>query len=507
MNFRKRLIIAFILMTLFPMALLVSLGAVILKYQSVTVKQDYEVEVDGIQMIQNPIQLLNRLTRGIYNELQSISEDSPEQLLEENYLKETNERLQNRQAFLVVIKDDETVFCGNREVYEVLLESLPKSGVYSVIIDGGLYVNGRIPCLVKQQSFAFTDGTEGVVMVISDASTLMPQLRNSLIQVVHGGTIIFFGTGFLAILWLYAGVVKPINKLKKATNRVKDGDLNFSLEKTGNDEIGELSADFEEMRAHLKEEIDARIKYEEDLRNLIGNISHDLKTPLTTIKGYSEGLLDGVAATPEKQEKYIRTIRSKAEDMTVMIEELSLYAKIESKAYPYYFEQVGLIGFFSDFIEEDAPMLEEKNISLVLCNRLTGSDKVNADREQLKRVVTNIIGNTMKYLGKEKGTITVTLFEKDNLICTRIEDDGVGIPAADLPHIFERFYRGDVSRNSGKGGSGLGLSIAKQIIEDHCGTIEAESTEGKGTAISFTLQRTCCSAGGKRGCDGKNTDN
>lgn len=502
MNFRKRLVIAFIIMTLFPMLLLISLGAVVLKYQSFVLRQNYEVEVDGIQMIKNPVQLLNRLTRGIYNELQTVSAENPGKLLDETYLMETDERLQNRQAFLVVLREEEPVFCGNREVYEVLTEALPKPGTYTVVLDGGLYVSGRIPCLVKQHNFTFQDGAGGTVLVISDVSTVMPLLRKSLIQVIHGCLIIFIGTGMLAIFWLYSGVIKPINKLKKATNRVKDGDLNFSLEKTGNDEIGELSKDFEEMRAHLKEEIDARIKYEADLRNLIGNISHDLKTPLTTIKGYSEGLLDGVAATPEKQEKYIRTIRSKAEDMTAMIEELSLYAKIESKAYPYYFEQVGLVGFFSDFIEEDAPMLEEKNISLVLCNRLTGSDKVNADREQLKRVVTNIIGNTMKYLGKEKGTITVTLLERDNLICTRIEDDGIGIPAADLPHIFERFYRGDVSRNSGKGGSGLGLSIVKQIIEDHCGTIEAESTEGKGTAISFTLQRACCSADGKRGSDG-----
>ena len=457
-------------------------------------------------MIQNPIHLLNRLTRGIYNELQTVSSETPEKLLDETYLEDTDSRLRQRQAFLVVRKEGTMVFCGNPEVYDVLTGMLPEPGMYTVVLDGGLYISGRIPCLVKQHGFIFSDGTEGTVLVISDVSTVMPQLKNSLFQVGCGCLLIFLVTGSLAVFWLYSGVVKPINQLKHATKRVKEGDLNFHLQKTGEDEIGELSEDFEEMRAHLKDEIDARVKYEEDLRNLIGNISHDLKTPLTIIKGYAEGLLDGVAATPEKQEKYIRTIRNKAEDMTVMVEELSLYSRIESKAYPYYFEKISLVRFFSDLLEEEAPILEEKNIKLTFENRLEDDAKVCADREQLKRVVTNIIGNTVKYLGKEKGSITIVLRDKGTMIETEITDDGVGILPRDLPHVFERFYRGDDSRNSGKGGSGLGLSIVKQIIEDHNGTIRADSVPGDRTSIYFTLSKAGRGEDRKGIDDGKNTD-
>jgi len=487
MDFRKRLIVTFMIMTLVPILLLVSMGWIILKYQSSVMQQTYDTEVDTLQALQNPVQVLNRLTRGTYNELKTLTKQNPEALLDRAYLEDVNASLDSRQAFLVVQKGDMLVYCGDELFYEMIRDSLPAYGSYNTNVDGGLYVNGRVPYLVKQQDFLFSDKENGSVYIVSDVNTLIPQTKTSLIQAIGSVVMVFLVTGVLLILWLYAGILKPINKLKHATRRVKDGDLDFRLEKTGEDEIGELSQDFEEMRAHLKTEIDTRIQYEEDLRNLIGNISHDLKTPLTTIKGYAEGMMDGVADTPEKQEKYLRTIRSKAEDMTRMVEELALYTRIDCKSYPYHFEKVRLKEFFADCMEEDEPELERKHISMSLENHLTEDDEVYADREQLKRIIMNIIGNAVKYLSKESGAITITLSDEFSYIRTEISDTGVGIPQKDLPHIFERFYRGDTSRNTGKGGSGLGLAIVKQIVEDHGGTICARSEEGKGTTISFTL--------------------
>ncbi|MBQ8845929.1 MAG: two-component sensor histidine kinase, partial [Lachnospiraceae bacterium] len=149
--------------------------------------------------------------------------------------------------------------------------------------------------------------------------------------------------------------------------------------------------------------------------------------------------------------------------------------------------KVRLKEFFADCIEEDEPELEQKNIKIVLEDKLSEDDEVYADREQLKRITMNIIGNAVKYLSKDSGEITITLIDELSYIRTEISDTGAGIPKKDLPHIFERFYRGDTSRNTGKGGSGLGLAIVKQIVEDHGGTISAKSAEGEGTTISFTL--------------------
>lgn len=487
MDFKKRLIVAFMIMTLFPMLLLVSLGFVIIKYQASVMQQAYNTEVDTLQALQNPVQVLNRLTRGTYNELKTVIKSNPERMSDTSYLQEINESLGERQAFLVVQKNNSLAYCGDETIYEKIEDTLPEYGSYNTNIDGGLYINGRIPYLVKQHDFLFSDGEPGSAYIVSYVDQLMPQTRTTIMQAILSILVVFFLTAVILIIWLYAGILKPINKLKAATNRVKEGDLNFRLEKTGEDEIGELSEDFEEMRAHLKTEIDARVQYEQDLRNLIGNISHDLKTPLTTIKGYAEGIIDGVAGTPEKKEKYLRTIRNKAEDMTRLVEELALYTQIDCKSYPYYFEKVRLTNFFSDCIEEDEPVLEQKNIEIVLENQLSGSDEVYADREQLKRITMNIIGNAVKYLSKESGKITIALTEEEKHIRTEITDTGAGIAAEELPHIFERFYRGDTSRNSGKGGSGLGLAIVKQIVEDHGGTIRATSKEGEGTTVSFTL--------------------
>lgn len=487
MDFRKRLVVMFMIMTLFPILLLVSFGFIIINYQTNVMQQAYETEVNTLQALQNPVQVLNRLTRGIYNELKTEAGKNPDALLDTEYLTSINESLEKRQAFLVVQKGDSLVYCGNDVLYEMVRDSLPEYGSYNTNVDGGLYVNGRVPYLVKQQDFLFSDEEPGSFYIVSDVNRLMPQTKNSLIQAIGSVVIVFLVTGIFLIIWMYAGIMKPINKLKQATRRVKEGDLDFRLEKTGEDEIGELSADFEEMRAHLKTEIDTRIQYEEDLRTLIGNISHDLKTPLTTIKGYAEGMMDGVADTPEKQEKYLRTIRSKAEDMTRMVEELALYTRIDCKSYPYHFEKVRLKEFFADCIEEDEPELEQRNIKISLADRLSEDDEVYADREQLKRITMNIIGNAVKYLSKDSGEITITLIDELSYIRTEISDTGAGIPKKDLPHIFERFYRGDTSRNTGKGGSGLGLAIVKQIVEDHGGTISAKSAEGEGTTISFTL--------------------
>ncbi len=487
MDFRKRLIVMFMIMTLFPILLLVSFGFIIIRYQANVMQQAYDTEVSTLQALQNPVQVLNRLTRGTYNELKTVTKNNPDILLDMSYLETVNANLEKRQAFLVVQKGDLLVYSGNSALYDMVEDTLPEYGSYNTNVDGGLYINGRVPYLVKQQDVMFSDEETGSVYIVSDVNTLIPQTKTSLFQAIGSLVIVFLLTALFLLIWLYAGVIKPINKLIQATRRIKEGDLDFCLEKTGEDEIGELSADFEEMRAHLKTEIDTRIQYEEDLRSLIGNISHDLKTPLTTIKGYAEGMMDGVADTPEKQEKYLRTIRSKAEDMTRMVEELALYTRIDCKSYPYHFEKVRLKDFFADCIEEDEPELERKNVKLTLADKLPEDDEVYADREQLKRIAMNIIGNAVKYLSKDSGEITITLTDENDYIRTEISDTGVGIPEKDLPHIFERFYRGDTSRNTGKGGSGLGLAIVKQIVEDHGGTISARSKEGEGTTVSFTL--------------------
>ena len=244
------------------------------------------------------------------------------------------------------------------------------------------------------------------------------------------------------------------------------------------------------MRQRLKDNAEEKINSEKENKMLISNIAHDLKTPITAVKGYAEGLMDGVADTPEKRDKYIRTIYNKANEMDTLINELTLYAKIDTNRIPYNFAKINVGEYFNDCIEEIGLDLESKNIGLAYFNYTDGSTQIIADPEQLKRVVNNIIGNSVKYASPDrKLMISLRIMEEAEFVKIEIEDNGKGIARNEVPLIFDRCYRTDASRNSSKGGSGLGLSIAKKIIEEHGGKIWAVSTEGVGTTMCFVLRK------------------
>ena len=224
--------------------------------------------------------------------------------------------------------------------------------------------------------------------------------------------------------------------------------MDFEMPKVSNNEIGDVCRDFEEMRVVLKQSAEDKIKSDAEEKELIRNISHDLKTPLTAIKGYVEGLRDGIANTPEKQAKYIQTIANKVNDMDKLIDELTIYSRLDTNRVPY----------------------------------------MNVDPEQLKRVVNNIISNSVKYMAEgRQGKIKIDLYDEGDYIHAIFSDNGIGIAAKDVERIFERFYRTDESRNSKHGGSGIGLAIVKKIVEDHKGKIWAESVEGEGTTMHLNL--------------------
>jgi signal transduction histidine kinase len=296
-------------------------------------------------------------------------------------------------------------------------------------------------------------------------------------------------TNGLLTYYVSKSILKPITKLTNAAKEIRDGNLDFSVESSKKDELGQLSNTFEMMRVKLKEAQKAQARYEQNRKELIASISHDLKTPLTSIKGYVKGIQDGVANTPEKVDRYVNTIYNKANDMDALIDELFLYSKLELERVPLRLEKVDLKAFFDDFIEEMAFTLEKDGGSATLDANPNQRYVVKADREQIKRVVTNIIQNSLKYMDKNQKKISVQLTANVHDVVVEIKDNGSGISKQDLPLIFESFYRTDASRNSATGGSGLGLSIVKKIIEVHGGSIWAESELGEGTSISFKLKK------------------
>lgn len=489
MKLKSRLLTAFLIITALPILLITIAVGTIARYQSNSIQQTYDVKSDTIKLISNPLQILSRLTRGVYNEIVITAMQSPEKFEDQEYIDYLNNELTGKYSYIVLRKGDNYIYNGNKESIDNIKSYFPNFGEYTTDMEGGFYVDSKNPFLLKQQDFHYTDGTEGSIFVITDVDTLVPQVKASAIQMVCSLVFVVILTAGVLIIWIYRSILRPLNTLHAATDAMKEGNLDYSIEGDPEDEIGQLCVDFEEMRIRLKELIEVRLKYEEDTKELISNISHDLKTPITAIKGYAEGIMDGVADTTEKQAKYIKTIYTKANDMSALVDELSFYSKIDCNTMPYTFTNINLHDYFSDCIEEVTLDLEVKNIEIIYNNETDADLKVSADAEQLKRVINNIIGNSVKYIGSKKGLINIQIKDNGEYVKISIEDNGQGIASKDLPYVFDRFYRADASRNSSMGGTGLGLAISKKIIQDHTGNIWAESEEGKGTTICFTLKK------------------
>ena len=304
--------------------------------------------------------------------------------------------------------------------------------------------------------------------------------------------VILIFTSVSVGLWIYRSVATPLVKLRKATQNIKDGNLDFVLDVEGTDEFAELCRDFEEMRRRLKESAEEKLVLDKENKELISNISHDLKTPITAVKGYVEGIMDGVADTPEKMDRYVRTIYNKTVELDHLINELTFYSKIDTNRIPYTFSKLNVEDYFSDCAEEVGLELETRGIQLCYANYVDSDVQVIADGEQIRRVIHNIISNAIKYMDKGKGMkgiIQIRVKDVGDFVQVEIEDNGKGIAAKDLPYIFDRFYRTDVSRNSAKGGSGIGLSIVRKILEDHGGKVWATSREDIGTIMYFVLRK------------------
>ena len=318
----------------------------------------------------------------------------------------------------------------------------------------------------------------------------LPDFKNLVVDVMISVILILFFTAAILVIWTYSGIISRLRQLNKAAENLRDGNLDFSIDTKGHDEISELSESFEAMRKRLQMNAQEKLDAEQEHRMLISNIAHDLKTPITAIKGYSEGILDGVADTPEKQERYLKTIYNKANEMNTLINELTLYSNIDTNKIPYNFHKLNVKDYFTDCMEELEMDLENQHMQLTFFNYVDEDTLMIADPEQLGRVIHNIIGNAIKYMrAEEPSFISMRIKDVGDFIQVEIEDNGKGISNKDLPYIFDRFYRADASRNSAAGGSGIGLSIVKKIIEDHGGKIWATSKENVGTVMYFVLRK------------------
>lgn len=271
-------------------------------------------------------------------------------------------------------------------------------------------------------------------------------------------------------------IMEPLNVLEEGTHRIRDNDLTGQIVYEGDLEFENVCGGFNEMQCHLLEEQEKNHKYEKARTDMIAGISHDLRTPLTAVRGTIKGLMDGIASTPEQQEKFLQAAYRRTGDMDVLLNQLFYLSKMETGNMPLDFCKLEIGAFIGQYVKGKQDFLEhDKEKLTAVTNGITA--EVSVDPEQLQRIFDNMLENSKKYSEADPLEMKIELHPTPQGINICFMDNGAGVPENKLPYIFDEFYRGDESRNR-KEGNGLGLYIVKYLIEAMGGTVRAKNADG-----------------------------
>lgn len=315
-------------------------------------------------------------------------------------------------------------------------------------------------------------------------------LREYILKYLLILAFLFIGLVELANLalsrWISRSVLEPLKELSAGAREIRNGNLDHRITYAKQDEFGEVCRDFNEMRGYLKQSVKQRQEFEKRRRELITGVSHDLRTPLTSIRGYLEGLLEGIAATPEMRERYLKAIQTRTGDLERLVESLSVYNRLENETFQYQLEPADMRAFLEQYVESNGEQFRRDHVTV----RLRFREKrypVMLDGNEWKRVMDNLFANTVRYREKETSAVTISLESRNRRLGLELTfaDDGPGVPEESLGRLFDHFYRTDEARTHSGEGSGIGLAVVMEIVKGHGGTVRAENR--KGLAVVLTL--------------------
>jgi signal transduction histidine kinase len=476
MNIKKRLIISNTLMVVIPIIITIAAAATFLFVSTKLLGKDV-----GYSNIKRFAQVRAEL----FNIKSDISKQRAGNLEESSFQESLRQSLSAVQGEYILTKGDNII------AYPKTMNKIDAQKAFEAAKDNSLDKNiiiNNISYILEAEEVLAKDGTNEKVILLAPIDEEVFYFKEFIIFSAIVFVISVIATNIFMSYEFSKRILSPIKSLKNAVSEISIGNLEREIVEEGDKEIKELCHDLEFMRIQLKDSIDMKIKYDDNRKMLISSISHDLKTPITSIKGYVEGILDGIASTPEKVESYLKTIYSKAEHVDVMIDDLLLYSKLDLNQLPFNFEKTDIVEYLSYCLSETEPELLKTNIKISFSNDLKQPKLVMLDRERMRRVIMNIIDNSRKYMDKPLGEIILNLRETNSSIIVEVRDNGRGIDSEDINKIFDRFYRADAARSGAKG-SGLGLAIAKQIVEGHKGRIWAVSHGNEGTSIVISLTK------------------
>ncbi|MCD8017592.1 MAG: ATP-binding protein [Oscillospiraceae bacterium] len=292
-------------------------------------------------------------------------------------------------------------------------------------------------------------------------------------------------SGLVSTRRLTRHIMRPLDKLITASESVQRGDYSHRIEYNGDWEFENVCSSFNEMQNQIRENESRAAAYEKARTDVVAGISHDLRTPLTAIRGTIKGMQDGVAKTPEMQKKFLDTAYQRTLEMERLLEQLFYFSKMETGDMPLFIETVEWGTFLDSYVDKLRRDTASPPAEFILENK-AGAACSRIDRREMERALNNIVVNSRKYAGAEHLTVRFSLTREGERVLLRIADNGRGVPEEKLPLIFDKFYRADESRTRPEG-NGLGLHIVKYLAEAMQGTVRAENNGGLQIDMTFPI--------------------
>ena len=489
-NFKinTRIIISSVLAIVIPIIIL-SIAAGIFVFTSSTKYDFSSVSTESYDVI-NQIQWSQTVSNMLFT---LTGEDSEEEKLRS--ITQTAEGLEDFGSIIYIEKDG-AVYYSSVAPEEALktaasISKIDKNKNSYYYGDEGLVIVNS----VKSESGDFTVIAANDTYSSPDSGTnyapqhIMQRLANNATAVLGVCVATFIAAIIILSLLTSKTIIGPLEKITKGANEIAKGNLDYEIDYQSTNEMGQLAQSFNDMRLRVKESIESKNRADQQQKEMIAGIAHDLRTPLTSIKGYLEGIKDGVADTPEKRARYLETIYDSAVSMEKMLNDLLTLSKLELGTITLNCENVR-ISDFTPFAAELGEELKKENFDYSINNNTKSDPLLFIDTDRFSRVITNIISNSIKYRRSGvRGKIKLIISEYEHSVIFEIADNGTGVEPKSLTRIFDTLYREDKARSNVSDGSGLGLAVCRQIVELHGGMIWAQTNAEKGLSIFISLPK------------------
>ncbi|RAP73690.1 HAMP domain-containing sensor histidine kinase [Paenibacillus montanisoli] len=420
-----------------------------------------------------------KIREELIRDLMKVSETTPDKFTDQNYISLLDQTLEKANLKVAILHDTTVIYLTNRFFTKVLL--YPES-----IGDHFLFKTDFRVYAYKEVVFHYKDGTPGSLIIFNNQNLnlfMQLMLRYDPSILLSLFVFVLLLHGILSVI-ISKQTIKPLVSLTVATQRISKGDLNFQILSSGNGEISELASAFDKMRRKLKRSVELQMEQEEMRKWSLASFTHDFATPLMSAKGYVQGLLDGVANTPEKQRAYLNTISIKIDETESLYKSFLLFYKLNTHQMKMNSTKINIFTLLQDYVNTSSPQLQLHGGSIKLEESPEMSPFIYADEEHLRRILRNILENSMKYCNNPL-LISIRLTESNHETRIEMTDNGPGIKDEEIPYVFDRFYR--AKHNKTVKGSGLGLAIAYHAIKEMGGNIGVESGRSNGFRIWFTL--------------------